>query len=108
MSHAVLLLRSARNEYLEAVTYYADRSRSAAEGFIFNFSLTIEEISESPLRWPNYHSNFRECLVKDYPFTIVYRIDESKNTVVIISVFHHSRHPKGKYGSTPYKADPAR
>jgi plasmid stabilization system protein ParE len=104
MSYAVSLLRSARNEYLDAVTYYAERSRAAAEGFILNFRLTVEEISESPLRWPNYQANFRECLVKDYPFTIVYRIDERKNTVVIISVFHQSRHPRGKYGSTPFKA----
>lgn len=66
-----------------------------------NFRSTLKEISESPLRWPNYHANFRECLVKDYPFTIIYRIDERNNTVVIISVFHQSRHPKGKYRPKP-------
>lgn len=99
MSYSVSVLRAARNEYLDAVEWYAKRSRKAAEGFMLNFSSAVQLIARSPSRWPNYHGHFHECLMKDYPFTVVYRIDERQNSVVIVSVFHHSRHPKGKYGS---------
>lgn len=101
MSYSVSLLHAARQEYLDAVEWYGKRSQKAAEGFILNFRLTIQLIGTSPLRWPAYHAHFHECLMKDYPFTIVYRIDERAKAVVIVSVFHQSRHPKGKYRPEP-------
>jgi plasmid stabilization system protein ParE len=98
MTYEVTLVHRAQNEFVESVEWYRKRNRKAAEDFITNFTEAVNLVSSAPHRWPEYHKDFRDCLVKDYPFTIVYRVDELEKRVVIISVFHHSRHPKGKYG----------
>jgi len=99
MSYGVTVLRKAQNEFEDSVEWYRKRSRKAAEGFITNFREAVGLVSSAPHRWPEYHKDYRECLVRDYPFTIVYRVDEPAKLVVIVSVFHQSRHPKGKYRS---------
>jgi plasmid stabilization system protein ParE len=106
MSYSVSVLRAARNEYLDAVEWYAKRSPKAAEGFMLNFSSAVQLIAASPSRWPSYHGHFHEFVMKDYPFTVVYRIDERKNAVVIVSVFHQSRHPKGEVQVGGLRATP--
>jgi plasmid stabilization system protein ParE len=35
-------------------------------------------------------------LIKHFPFLIIYRIDEAKKKIVIVSIFHAKRNPKGK------------
>jgi len=101
MSYGVTVLRKAQHEFEDSVEWYRKRSRKAAEGFITNFKEAVELVSSAPHRWPAYHQDFRDCMVRDYPFTIVYRVDEAAKLVVIVSVFHHSCHPKGKFGQSP-------
>lgn len=99
MSYGVILVRRAQDEWEDSVEWYRKRSHKAATGFITNFEEAVQLISSAPDRWPEYHKDFRECLVRDYPFTIVYRVDDKAKLVIIISVFHQSRHPKRKFGS---------
>ncbi|MBI2966516.1 MAG: hypothetical protein HYY40_01715 [Bacteroidetes bacterium] len=45
------------------------------------------------------YKNFREALLKRFPYLIVYEIVKDKT--VIHSFFHTSRNPKKKYKQTP-------
>ncbi len=79
--------------------WYLERSIPAAEGFRAELEEVTDDVCRDPYVWPSYAFGLREVLMDRYPFTVVYSIFEKTYSVVIISVFHQSRHPKGKYGS---------
>jgi plasmid stabilization system protein ParE len=54
-------------------------------------------ICEKPQQYRNTYKNFRETLMKKYPFYIIYFIDEGDNAVIIVSIFHHRPNPTNKY-----------
>jgi plasmid stabilization system protein ParE len=87
----------ALEEYKEAVKWYKDRSIMAAENFVIEIKKKINTICEDPLRFRNAYSVFREVLLKKYPYTVVYFVDERKKKIIITSVFHNKRNPTSKY-----------
>lgn len=44
-----------------------------------------------------------ELTLKKYPFNLIYYIDEERQRVVIVSIYHHKRNPTGKYLKTKRK-----
>jgi plasmid stabilization system protein ParE len=56
----------------------------------------ISLIAANPLHYPS-KKKAREAVTDNFPFLIVYRINEKQKLIMIISIFHTSRHPKKKY-----------
>jgi len=57
----------------------------------------IQSIVHHPERYPIRKKEFRQVLIKVFPYLIIYKIDKNGNNVVIASIFHTSRNPKKKY-----------
>lgn len=87
----------ALSEYKEAIQWYDERSKKAAENFVKEVKEKIKSICVDPQRYRNAYKYFRETCLTRYPFYIIYFVDESKKIIVISSVYHHRRNPKGKY-----------
>ena len=96
MRHRYKLRPQAQKKYLEAVSWYAERSLMAAAGFIDAYKVTLSLICEHPKRWRNEYAHYYELGLKKYSFNIIYFID-SEDIVVIASIYHHSRNPEKKY-----------
>ena len=71
--------------------WYEERSPKAAEGFLSELDHAIEQITESPERWPIYIEGTRRYLFRRYPFFIVYR--EVGTTIQVLAVAHGYRKP---------------
>ncbi len=84
-------------EYNDALMWYLERSVAAAENFANTIEEKLVDICIDPTVYRNPKKNYREISLKNYPYSIIYVIDEERNTVVITSVFHHRRAPKRKY-----------
>ncbi len=84
-------------EYEDAVLWYRERSKQASEKFEIAINEKLNEICSDPALYRNAEKYFREALLKKYPFSIVYVIDEIQKIIVITSIFHNSRNPKKKY-----------
>ena len=84
-------------EYEEAFMWYEERSPIAADGFIVAVQNAISTVCNTPERYRNSYKNLRELSLKKYPFNLIYYFDDKKQTIVIISIYHHKRSPKGKY-----------
>ncbi len=97
MSYKYIYEPVALSDYKEAISWYQQRSETAAENFIRSVKEIIEAIRAEPDRYRNTYKNFRETSLKKYPYSIVYFIDENSMTVVITSIYHHKRNPKKKY-----------
>lgn len=57
----------------------------------------IEKIQKNPFYYKEKIKSFRETSFKVFPFLILFKINEQKRTIRIVSVFHTSRNPYRKF-----------
>jgi toxin ParE1/3/4 len=97
MNYLLIFHPEAEQEYLDSFLWY-ERS---LEGLGFRFEAEVAKrlnaISKNPQFYSRKKGRFREVGIKDFPFVIVYTINEKTKTVFISSVFHTKRNPKRKY-----------
>jgi len=86
-------------EYLEeavveaaaATEWYATRSTTAAAGFETELAEAESAIRMLPNAWPPYDHGTRRCLLRRFPFGVVYRIERTR--ILIVAVAHGHRRP---------------
>jgi plasmid stabilization system protein ParE len=96
MDYIVELSPKAEKELSEASEWYEDEQLGLGEKFEKEFFRKIEFIAANPLQYP-LKKRMHEVNTDKFPYLIVYRINKSRKLILIISVFHTSRHPKKKY-----------
>ncbi len=97
MSYTYTYEADAQLEYEEAALWYIENSIQAGKNFEIEVNEKLQEICLNPRLYRNTKKHFREALLKKYPFSIIYFIDEQNHVIVITSVFHNSRNPRKKY-----------
>jgi plasmid stabilization system protein ParE len=88
----VLIAAAAEEDYVASLRWYAERSRRAAEGFEAAVRLALESIAAAPERYPPCDDRHRFCLLKRYPFQIIYR-KATEGRCLVVAVAHTSRCP---------------
>ena len=97
MSYRYIYEPTALIEYKEAISWYRDRSETAATNFIKEVNEKLLIICADPMRYRSTYRNLRETALKKFPYSIVYFFEEDQQLIVIFSVFHHKRNPRKKY-----------
>lgn len=87
----VLLTPEARDELREATEWYAERSPSAAAGFVEAYKHARARISELPATWPEIEPGIRRVLLRRFPYALLYALDGDH--ALVLAVMHHSRRP---------------
>ncbi len=85
----------AQQQYEDAIWWYAQQSIVAAKSFINRIEDLLEVICKNPYVGKNLSKNFREFKVKNYPYSLIYTIEEGH--IIVWVVFHHSMNPDNKY-----------
>jgi plasmid stabilization system protein ParE len=93
----------AADEYEDAFNWYEQKSIIAADNFILAVQEAITAICANPYRYRNIYKKLRELNLKKYPYNLIYFIDDHKQLITIISLYHHKRNPKGKYDKSKLK-----
>ena len=82
---------AARREFLAQVAFYEKEE----PGLGARFSLEVEDATARAVAYPLSGSptskNARRILVKDFPFSVVYRLTD--DGVTVLAVAHNSRYP---------------
>ena len=86
-----------KKKYAEPTAWYKEHSFRAADKFVKIVDSTISAISRNPYTFRNSYKKFYEAKTKQYPFSIIYFVDENKQSVVITSIFHNKRNPVKKF-----------
>ena len=97
MTYQSILLSRAFNELFEAWEWYENRQVGLGDRFRSDVNKKIHEIENHPKRYPNKKANFREAHITSFPYLIIYKISYKQKKIVIVSIFHTSRNPSGKY-----------
>ena len=85
------ICRAHRRDFDESFDWYAERSALAAERLVRAVDVTLNRIAASPEQFTLVDRLHRECIVKRFPFRIIYRVDSSR--IIVVAVAHAKRRP---------------
>ena len=92
----LILSEKAELQIEKAFLYYDLISIKIADNFIFEVEICLNSITENPLLFQIQKNYFRQALISNFPFVVVYSI-EKQDVILVNSVFHTSQNPKKKY-----------
>jgi plasmid stabilization system protein ParE len=81
----------AEAEYEAALAWYLARSVRAAAGFEEAFERALESIAANPYLHPLCDDRHRFCVLRRYPYSVIYRVDGDQ--VRVVAVAHSRRLP---------------
>jgi toxin ParE1/3/4 len=89
---AVDLHDEASAEYDAAFDWYLERSPDAAVRFDAEVDRALTQIGQAPERWAAGPYSTRRFLLRQFPFTLIYR-ERPSGVIQIVAVAHTSRKP---------------
>jgi toxin ParE2 len=91
VAYSIELLRGAHVDLRGAYDWYFERNPEAAASFIREIETALAAISKNPLMWPSYIRGTRRCVLRRFPFSVIYRLIESR--IIIVAFAHGRRRP---------------
>lgn len=88
----IRLLKVAEQELDESVQYYNGESPGLGRDFLLEFLNSLERIKTYPEAWHPFSTNTRRCLMRRFPYGIVYQITEKE--ILVIAIAHLHRRPE--------------
>lgn len=86
-------------EFEDSYLWYFNQSEKVANRFESAVNAAIKSVCKNPYFYATSYNDLREKVLKKFPFSIVYLIDELNETILIVSIFHHKREPGRKYNT---------
>ena len=78
-------------EFEEAVRFYKRRGRGLGARLASEVRATIRKVVENPDRWRVLEDDVRRCLVRVFPYSVLYTVEPEY--VLIIAIMHGKREP---------------
>ncbi|HBX66718.1 MAG TPA: hypothetical protein DEG32_11375 [Balneolaceae bacterium] len=88
----ILFTGAAREDYQEAKKWYSEIDQHLGEHFESSIDHALRRVLENPVQFPIVSGDTRQALVRRFPFSVFYIIDEFN--IVITAILHHRRNPK--------------
>ncbi len=82
----------AESEFNEAIEYYENNEPGLGYDFSMEVHAAIQNIVNYPTAWPILEDNIRRCLVKRFPFGVIYSLEQDE--IFILAVMHLRRNPE--------------
>lgn len=93
MGYNIIVSPRAQKEIENAVEYYALYSVDAPLNFVTILKGTYDILEDNPFLRIRY-KNVRAIKIKKFPHLLYFVINETNNTIRILSCFHSKRNPK--------------
>jgi hypothetical protein len=78
----------AQLELDDSFEYYEFQQKDLGYRFLQEIKNSISRISFYPLGWQRITQNTRRCLVKNFPYGVIYQIRDNKILIVAIANLH--------------------
>ena len=79
-------------EFYKAEQWYAEVSVSLSQRFVEAVGETIQQIEESPLRFPVVFRQRRRAGMRRFPYGVFYQVELDR--ILVIACFHGKRNPR--------------
>lgn len=87
------VLSTAARELAKAVAWYDSQQFGLGRDLINEAQAAVERLRPDPASWPEIVRHFRRVPLQRFPYSIIFRIDERNDRIVIVAFAHASRRP---------------
>lgn len=95
MKYSLEIKESARKGVVEAFLYYENQQTNLGDRFLDKMELLLNNIAKQPKLYSEKYKQFRQALVKPFPYLIIFEIIEG--IVVVHKVIYAKRNPSKLY-----------
>jgi len=88
----IVFLPPAKEELIEAISYYNSQSEGLGYEFATEIKRTLERIAQYPDAWFKLSSRTRRCRTNRFPYGVIYQV--RKEILLIVAVMHLSKKPE--------------
>ena len=96
VNYKIVLYLKAQKELNDSYKWYEKQKIGLGLKLINQVDEDLKSIASNPKFYPSKGRNYREFLMKNYPYLIVYKINEATKELLVSSIFHTKRNPKLK------------
>jgi len=94
MEYQLEIKEEASLDIKQAYDYYEENKLGLGERFMDTLENYLERVKQYPAHYQIKRNPFREAFIKDFPYVIIYEIEEEK--VIVYAVFCTHKNPKKK------------
>jgi hypothetical protein len=92
--YIVKFLLEAELEIADACRWYEKSRPGLGKIFLDELDNSIDLILNNPFQYAvKFSEKYRFAVLKKFPYSVAYRIDDDQDFIMIISVFHQHRNP---------------
>jgi len=84
----------AKNDVEIAFEWYEKQRTGLGFDFLDCVEVTVKLIMENPKMYGILYTSFRRCLIRRYPFSVFYTIEQDQ--IIVHSIFDNRQDPKKK------------
>ncbi len=82
---------AAEAEFYDSVDFYEEIEPGLGYDFLVEVYSAVQRVIKFPEAWPVFEDKIRRCLLKRFPFGILYSLEGDK--IYILAVMHLHREP---------------
>lgn len=95
MKFTIDVKETAKNNVVDAFLFYESRQAGLGERFLSSWEERLELIKDEPHLYQKKYKDFRQVLIKPFPYLIIYEVEEA--VVVVYKVIYAGRNPRKIY-----------
>ena len=88
----ILVTQAAAQELIAAIAFYENNSPGLGTAFYKEVAEAVEFINEFPSGWQKAGAHTRKCVLKKFPYLILYIAENDR--IIITAIAHQHRHPR--------------
>lgn len=92
MSWPLRLTAAAEHDLREGRRWYEKEAPHVAQRFRVEIRAAVSRIAEHPLLYPIVHHNVRRSVLRRFPYSVFYRIEDE--AILVIAIVHQARQPQ--------------
>jgi len=95
MTYRLDIKVSAQTDVLKGFDYYETKQEGLGRRFLDCWEASVESLKHNPLLFQKKHKDFRQLLIKPYPYHIIYEVED--DLITVYKVIYAGRHPRKRY-----------
>jgi len=92
MKYELIVKPEAEKDLFETFEWYEERRKGLGYDFLLQVETGLRFIEKNPLAFPKKYKGTRRHLIKRFPYTIIYHVEDAK--VIVFGVIYGGRDPK--------------
>ncbi len=94
MDYQIKVTQQAEDELDEVMGWYEEEKLGLGIAFLNHFFNRVAYLKDNPYLYQEVYKTYRRLLMKKYPYAIYYEIEEQKQAIMVLAIWHTSKNPE--------------